>query len=385
MLCGNRSFRDRAAMDDIASSSAATPPRHIALYLPSLRGGGAERVMATLANGFAARGHRVDLVLAQAEGPYLADVSDQVRIVDLNRRRVLSSLWPLARYLRKERPDAMLSALNHANVIAILARKLARVTTRLVVSERNAPSRSLAGGGMNRAMRGLIRSFYPAADLVVCVSKGVMREMNDLLGVPVAKLTTIYNPLDVDRIRELMREPVSLPWSPDDGVPLIVAVGRLTRQKDYPTLLRAFALMRANRRARLAILGQGEEVENLRRLAEELNIGSDVALLGFQSNPFSWMHRADLYVMSSAWEGLPGTLLEAMACGTRIVSTNCRTGPDEILEDGRWGRLVPVGDSEALSFAMTEALDDQTPVDTLSRAASFRPELGIDSYLSRLI
>jgi glycosyltransferase involved in cell wall biosynthesis len=344
--------------------------------------------MVMLANGFAARGHRVDLVLARADGPYLDEVSAGVRVIDLNRPdrgRVIASLLPLARYLRRERPDAMLSALNNANIVAIWAHKLARVGTRLAVSEHAAPSQSLRGNGISLVIRRFMRLFYPWADCVVCVSKGIEDEMHRLLGIPKAKLVAIYNPVDVDGIREKAQEPVNHSWLADRTIPVVLAAGRLTRQKDYPTLLSAFARLRVGRNARLIILGQGEEEERLKTLAQELGIAGDVAFAGFQKNPFAWMARCDLYVMSSAWEGLPGTLLEAMACGAKIVSTDCRSGPDEILEGGRWGRLVPVGDAEALARAMAEALDDASPPDVRFRASAFNLDQAVDGYLKHIL
>ena len=359
-------------------------PRHIALFLPSLRGGGAERVMVLLANGFAARGHRVDLVLARAEGPYLDEVAAGVRIVDLARSRVLTSLWPLVRYLRRERPDAMLSAMTHANVIAIWAKMLARVPLRLVVSEHSSPSRSHAGGGMARIMRLLVRRFYGKADTIVCVSNGARDEMAALYPALSDRLTTIYNPLDLDRIQRLMEEPVSHPWLEDRDIPVVLAAGRLTAAKDYPTLLRAMAHLLGQRPARLIILGQGEEEAALRQLIDDLGIAEHVDLVGFQKNPFSWMRRCDLYVMSSAWEGLPGSLIEALACGAKVVSTDCRTGPREILEDGKWGTLVPVGDADALARAMEERLHEANSAAILSRLKEFEPAHIAQRYLESI-
>lgn len=354
---------------------------HVAIFLPDVEGGGAERVMVTLANGFAARGHRVDLVLARAGGSYLGQIAGNVRVVDLKAGRVAASLLPLARYLRRERPVALLSALNHANVIAIIARKLARVPVRLVVSERNAPSQTLMGNGQAAMIfRLLTRRLYPLADAVICVAKGVEDELEQLLGLPAEKLHTVYNPLDLDRIAALKASAPDHCWFGAGQPPVIVAAGRLTAQKDYPTLLRAFQQLRRTRAVRLIVLGKGEEQAALLRLIEELGIGADVDLAGFQDNPFAWMAAADLYVMSSAWEGLPGALLQAMACGTRIVSTDCRTGPAEILEDGRWGRLVPTGDVVALADAMGAALDDPAPPRVLDRARDFGLDQAIDGY-----
>lgn len=357
---------------------------HIAIFIPSLHGGGAERVMVTLANGFAARGHRVDLVLARAEGPYLSDVAKTVRIVDLGKRRVLANLLPLARYLRRERPDAMLSALNHANIVAIHARKLARVKTRLVVSERN----SLSGGATSakaRLIRLLMRRLYPAADCVVAVSQAMAGELVSELGLPAAKVTSIHNPIDINIVQGRMDEAVDHPWLNDRQMPVILAAGRLTSQKDYPTLLAAVAQLRLDRPARLVILGKGEEQEALIALANQLGIGAHVFFAGFQPNPFAWMAKCDLFVMSSRHEGFPNVLVQAMACGAKVVSTDCPTGPDEILEGWRWGRLVPVGDASALAKAMIDTLDDKTSPDARTRAEAFAADRAVSSYEAILL
>lgn len=351
-----------------------TDRRHLALFVPSLRGGGAERVMVTLANGFAERGHRVDLVLTRAEGPYLADVSEKVRIVDLNRGRVLASLLPLARYLRRARPEAMLSAMVHANIVAIWARMLARAPVRLVVSEHNSLS------ARTPTARHLIRRFYPRADAIVCISEAMRQQMAEFLPTEQNKLHMIYNPLDIDRIRRMMHHPVSHDWLTRRDIPVILAVGRLAPQKDYPTLLEAFATLRRQRPARLIILGEGELEETLRRRAAALGVTQDVDFAGFQANPFAWMHAADLYVMSSRWEGLPTVLIEALACGARVVSTDCPTGPSEILEEGRWGRLVPVGDAATMAEAMVAALVDLARPEVQGRAESFCGSHAVQRY-----
>lgn len=352
----------------------------VAIYLPSLGGGGAERITVTLANAIAARGHQVDFLLAKCEGPYLKDVSPDIRIVDLGNRRTFASLLPLARYLRRERPDALLSGLNHANIVAILARMAARVQTKLVVTEHNSTSIG-TGFRHGRLVFRLMRWLYPRADRVVSVSRGIERELAANFGLPEDRLCTIYNPLDVDGIRRGMLPRPDHPWLAPGKPPVIVAVGRLMVQKDYPTLLRAFALLRPRRDARLVILGEGEERPALEKLIGELGIEADVALPGFEANPFAWMAASDLYVLSSAWEGLPGVLLEAMACGAKVVSTNCPTGPDEILEDGEWGTLVPVGDFQAMADAMDAALASPHRLDVRKRADAFRIEYAVDGYL----
>jgi len=356
---------------------------HIAIFLPSLRGGGAERVMVTLANGFAARGHRVDLVLTRAEGPYLPEVAKEVRIVDLDKGRVLASLLPLASYLRRERPHAMLSVLNHANIIAILARKLARVRTRLVVSERN----SLAGLPLGLAgwiICGLMRLLYSAADGVVAVSQAMAEELVTKIGLSPTQVAAIPNPVDVASLAVLAQARPDHPWLAPGQPPVMLAVGRLEKQKDYPTLLEAFARLRSQREARLVILGEGSQRAVLDQRIARLGLAGLVELAGFKSNPFAWMAACDLFVLSSRYEGFPNVLVQAMACGTTVVSTDCPTGPDEILEGGRWGRLVPVGDAEALAQAMADALDDTSPPDVRKRADAFRSEAATEKYLSIL-
>lgn len=359
------------------------PDRAIALYLPSLRGGGAERAMVTLANGFAERGYAVDLVLAKAEGPFLPEVARKVRIVDLGARRVVSSLPGLVRYLRRERPRAMLSALNHANVIALLARRLAGVPTRLVVSERAHLSSSLGSAPSlrGRLMPWFMRRTYPWADGVVAVSAGVADDLAQAIGLPRQRIAVVYNPVVTDEVLVGAEAPLDHPWFAPGEPPVVLSAGRLTMQKDFGVLLRAFAHLRAQRPARLMILGEGELRPELESLTQQLGIHADVALPGFRDNPYAYMRRAAVFVLSSRFEGLPNALIQAMACGTPVVSTDCPSGPAEILEDGQWGRLVPVGDAAALAEAILATLAETNPPDVARRARDFGVDQAVDGYL----
>lgn len=347
--------------------------QRIALFVPSLRGGGAERVMVTLANNFAERGLTVDLVLVKAEGPYLSEVNSKVRIFDLNASRVALSLLPLIRYLQCEQPDAMLSALKHANVIAIIANKLSRAKTRLVVSEHSTLSARAMSSAKGRArfMPWLMRMSYPTADAVVAVSSGSANALAENIGLKREVISVVYNPFDCAHIRNLSHASIDHPWFALDQPPVILAVGRLTPAKDYPTLIRAFAKLRQQRAARLLILGEGELRSELESQISQAGLNEAVALPGFVENPFSYMRRAAVFVMSSAWEGLPSVLIQAMACGTPVVSTDCASGPSEILENGKWGRLVPVGEAEALSFAIAETLAEDKHPSVSLRADDF--------------
>ena len=358
----------------------------LALYLPSLRGGGAERVMVTLANSFAVRGLAIDLVLAKAEGAYLVEVAPSVRVVDLSACGVLASLPVLAGYLRREQPRAMLSAMNHANVIALLARRLAGVTTRLVVSEHANFSQSMTvePSRRGRLMPWFMRGAYPWADGVVAVSAGVADDLARAIALPRESIKVIYNPVVGEQTLCLANAPLDHPWFAPGEPPVVLGVGRLTAQKDFDVLIRAFASVRKMRPARLMILGEGELRPELEALVRQLGIGADVALPGFQANPLAYMRRAALFVLSSRFEGLPTVLVEAMACGTPLVSTDCPSGPAEILEGGKWGRLAPVGDAQALAEAMLATLAETRHPDVAHRARDFGVDRAVDGYLRAL-
>jgi len=335
--------------------------------------------MVTLANGFAHRGFDVDLVLARAEGPYVDEVSKAVRIVDLKASRVLTSVQGLSRYIKQKRPEALLSTLRHANAAAAIAHRLAGSKSRLVLREANHILEGEVRGLTGRVNAVLYRWAYRYADQVVGVSEGVSASVERLAG-PRCNIQTIYNPVDIEAIDKLSHVPLDTEMPLADGK-VILAVGRLSVQKDYPTLIRAFATVRQRIAAKLIILGEGPERAGLEQLVHSLGLSDDVSMPGFAQNPFAYMRRADLFVLSSRWEGLPNTLIQAMACGTPVVSTDCASGPAEILENGKWGKLVPVGDHEALAKTMLDTLNDAVPLPVKDRAAEFSVDRAVDAYL----
>lgn len=362
-------------------------PRRLAIYVPSLRGGGAERVMVTLANGFAERGYSVDLVLAKAEGPYLDEVADQVRVVDLKSSRVVRSLPGLARYIRRERPDAMLSAMGHANVVAVAAQILSRAPTRVVVSERAnfSVSKRNTRSIRSKAMGSFMRWAYRHADGIIAISAGVAEDLSDRINIPRKDVVVVYNPLDIERVRSLSRDEAQSFFSGEDEHKLVVGMGRLVEQKRFADLIKAFAKIRSRQSLRLAIIGEGPLREDLASEVRTLGLDSKVTFPGFLSNPFAVLNRADLFVLASGWEGFGNVLVEAMATGTPIVSTACPSGPEEILENGTWGRLVPVGDIDALAEAMAASLDEPEHPDVASRAADFSVRRAVEGYLDVLL
>ena len=352
-----------------------------------MRGGGAQHAMVNLAAGLAERGYAMDLVLAQAEGPFLAEVTDSVRLVDLNASRVLMSLPALVRYIRLERPIAMLAVQNYANIVALWARRLAGGNTRLVVSERNSISRKAqyAVSQRPRLMPQLIKRFYPWADGIVAVSKGVADDLAQVAAIPREHIQVIYNPIVTTELRKKANAPLSHPWFDRGQPPVLLAVGRLVPQKDFPTLVRAFASVRVSRRMKLLILGEGRERHALEMLIRELGLEQDVDMPGFVANPYPYMARASIFVLSSRWEGLPGVLIEALCCGAPIIATDCPSGPREILADGAYGELVPVGDEVALARAIETTLDREAPHPSHKSWQPFETEGVVNRYIDMLL
>lgn len=348
------------------------PHPRVALFLRTLVGGGAERVMLNLAHGIADRGIEVDLVLCKAEGAYLTEISPQVRLIDLkasqyDKGRTLklptsfqstSSLPKLVRYLQKEQPTALLCATHYPNEIALIAKYLAKVPTRVVVSEHTTLSVEAKSVEQVSARLAPVsaRLLYPWADAIVTVSQGVADDLAEIAGIPRERIRVIYNPAISPQLIEKAKEPLDHPWFEPGEPPVVLGIGRLVEQKDFSTLIRAFALVRQVRSARLMMLGIGRDRDRLKALVRELNIEDDVAWIGFTDNPFAYMKRSAVFVLSSAWEGFGNVLVEAMAVGTPVVSTNCPSGPAEILDNGKYGFLVPVRDSSAMADAILSVL-----------------------------
>lgn len=357
-----------------------------AVMIHDMRGGGGERTMLNLATGIADKGHDVDLVLERAEGEFLSLVPGNVRIVALNTRHGLQTTLALARYLRRERPAGLITALVKFNNAGVVARRLARVSTKIVITEHFATLQHL---DMNKA-RDVHRRYrlahwlYPWADEIVAVSRGVAGELASFIGIPEDRIRVINNPVIRKDLPVLASETPDHPWLQTQEIPVILGVGRLSHEKDFPTLIRAFAVLRAQRQARLIIVGidQGRVREELLGCIEELGVGDCVDLPGFTLNPYAMMSRASVFALSSKHEGLGNVLIEALACGTQVVSTDCPIGPSEVLDGGRYGRLTPVGDAPALATAMVAALDDPIPVSDLrARAADFSVERAAEEYL----
>lgn len=350
---------------------ASRPAPRLAVFLADLEGGGAERMTVVLANGMAARGMDVDLVLAAARGPYLAEVAGGVGVVDLRAGSVSRAVPPLARYLRRRRPDVLLTTLPHTSFAAVLARALSFTRVPTVVREANTPQATAPGwmDARTRLAHRLSPLTYRAADGVIAVSDGVRDALVRVLGVPPAKVATLYNPVVAADLPALAAEDPCHPWLAPGQPPVVLGVGSLTPRKDFATLLRAFARL-PDRDVRLLVLGEGPERAALEALARELGIAARVDMPGFVRNPFAFMARAAVFALSSTLEGLPGALVQALACGCPAVSTDCPSGPREVLRDGALGPLVPVGDDAALAEAIARVLASPPDREALRREAA---------------
>lgn len=347
-------------------------PSRIAVLLSYSGDGGVERMMNSLVAGLLDAGHAVDVLVLGRRGGHFAAIPAGARVVRLSSRHAALATGSIARYLRRERPPVLLAAKDRAGRAALRARRRAGVDTRVVLRIGNTLSQSLEGRGrLRRALRYRpIRRWYPLADAIVAVSRGVADDVVTTSGIDPDRVHVVRNPVvspALDRLADIAPEHR---WLVPGGPPVVLGIGRLTRQKDFPTLLGAFARLRDRHDARLIVLGEGEDRDQLEGLANELGIAEDVDFPGFVENPYGWLRRARVFVLSSAWEGSPNALTEALYLGTPVVATDCRSGPRELLEDGRYGPLVPVGDAAALADAIEDTLARPLPASTLRHAVA---------------
>ncbi|AHK78113.1 glycosyl transferase family 1 [Ectothiorhodospira haloalkaliphila] len=361
-----------------------TPPHSLAILISLSGEGGVERMVLNLVRALAEMDLRIDLVLIREESRHLQDLHENVNVVRLGTRHSALSVAPLVRYLQEHRPTLLLAAKDRAGRAALKARRRAGVDTRVFIRLGTTLSEALEGrSGLRKWLRYRpMRQLYPLADGIVAVSRGVADDVRQITGLPEDRVHVVRNPVITPGLEALAAKPAPHPWLEDGGDPVIIGMGRLTRQKDFPTLLRAFADIQVHRPARLIILGEGGDREALATLTRSMGMQDKVSMPGFAVNPYAWLSRSHLFVLSSAWEGSPNALTEAMALGVPVVSTDCRSGPREILQDGRYGPLVPVGDVSALGKAILETLDTPLPSDDIRAAVSeYHAETSARRYL----
>ena len=339
-----------------------TSNRSIALFSASLHGGGAERVLVNLAQGMANLGCAIDVVLVQATGQHMGRVAEVATIIDLKSRRTLSSVGGLARYMRRRRPRAIICFQDHASVVALWARGLARTSIPIVATIHSTWSQVMLRGNLKtQVLAQCTRRAYLRVESIVAVSEGAAADLAQTLRLPRSIVKVIYNPIISAEMFEKAKESFDHPWFAPGQPPVLLGIGRLAPEKDFPTLVLAFEKVRRHMPCRLMILGEGKDLMALQRIVNSAGLSDDVAFPGFVENPYKYMARSSLFVLSSLWEGLPTVLIEALALGVPVVSTDCESGPREILEGGRYGQLVQPGDANALAAAISQALLNKQP------------------------
>ena len=363
-------------MTDVSGSSRGTTGGRalsVAIYLHDLTGGGAERQSLIIAEEFRRHGADVTLVLHRLRGQLLDQVPAGLRIVDLKSSRTLSDIPGLARFLRKENPDILLSNVDLNNVAALLAKGLSFSSTRVVICQHNSFSAN-AVAGENRLYRYIAQSYRALSPLIsraVGVSAGIAGELKSIAKLPAERILTINNPVVGPDFQARSEESTDHPWFHQPQRPLFVTAGRLVQQKDHETMIRALAIHRRQSDSRLIILGIGPLRDALADLVVRLNLTDAVDFLGFRANALPYFRQADAFVLSSRCEGFGNVLVEALGCGTPVISTHCEHGPSEILEGGRYGMLVEPQNPAALADAMDQvsALRERFPAETLRQRA----------------
>ncbi|MCM8757819.1 MAG: glycosyltransferase, partial [Candidatus Omnitrophica bacterium] len=337
-----------------------------------------------LASGFKKNGFDIDLILVDSSGPFRELIPKNIHTVDLKSSRVLYSLPKLVKYFRSIKPDVVISAMDHQNIVTLWAIQIAKIKAVKIITvhidwlgfyHRLKLSK-------NKVLPFFMKRFYPWADYIIAVSRGTALGLSKIADIPLDRITVIYNPVVTPEIFQKAEEPLEHPWFFPDQPPVILGIGRLASQKDFETLIKAFKIVRDIRPSRLLILGEGEERHKLESLIKYMNLQEDVSLPGFVKNPYKYMKQASVFVLSSVYEGFANVLVEAMALGTSVVSTNCPSGPSEILENGRYGPLVDVGNPQQLAEAILKVLDNPLDRNILMQRGM---EFSLDKITSQYI
>lgn len=338
--------------------------RKVAFILPSLRGGGAERVITNIIKSLDHNKFDISLILLKKEGPYLDLLPNYIRVVDLNTFRVRNSIIPLINAINKIKPDTILSTMGHLNLLVLATRFLFKGNPKVIVREANTPSKRISK--KERILIQVYKYLYSKADLIIAQCNEMKHDIMKVFNIKDEKIVYIYNPLDIEAIKEQARK--KNPFNPNKVN--FLSVGRLTVQKGFDILINAFAiLVKETPNAHLTILGEGNLKQELMEQAVTMGIEKNISFVGFKSNPYPYYKYADVYVLSSRWEGFPNSLLEALACGTKIVATNCKSGPREIIGDNEFGTLVSEGDYESLANGIIKSVSEKNK--TGDRAQKF--------------
>ncbi|MXR52998.1 glycosyltransferase [Halovenus sp. WSH3] len=380
-------YAEQTSGEGSGPDAAGTAEPLIAFFIPDLTVGGAEQVTVNIVNGLAARGYAVELLLSRNEGKLRTELDDEVTVVTLqpDRTSVLgvgAHLPALVSYLRRREPALFLPHLRHPSVVSLTINRLFETETKIIPTHHAAFGQSTEQTVKDRVVESVVPRLYPAADGLIAVSDGVAEGLAARTPVDRKDISVLHNPVDVAEIQRRARQPVDHPWLEDDDRDVVVFVGRHTEQKALDTWVRTFQrVYEENPDARGIIAGTGPQSEEIADAIEAAGLSEAVTMPGYVENPYGLMSRADVFLLSSRYEGLPTVLIEALACGCPVVATDCESGPREILDNGKFGVLAPVGDERALATGVTELLDAPPATDLLrARAAEFAPDAVLDAY-----
>lgn len=357
--------------------------KKISFILASLNVGGVEKNTLRLIKGFLDRGYSVDLLVVRNEGMYKEQLDRRINLIALNKKRISHSFFKIISYFKKNKPAALISAKDYVNIVVILASLLSGTKVKIITSTRTQVSIELST--QNKIIRllniFLMKVTYPFAAHLVAVSKGVADDLASLIGLDSRKIHVVYNPIIDDEIHVKKDIIVDNLRNQSDEY-ILVSAGRLVVQKDYPTLLKAIKLVSKKKDVKLIILGEGDQRKKIEGMIHQLELSDKVYLKGNVSNPYPYMKEADLFVLSSKWEGFGNVIVEALAVGTPVVSSDSPSGPSEILEGGKYGVLVPVENPELLARGIIEGLDKDWDIEVLiNRSNEFSVERAVSSYI----
>ncbi len=353
----------------MTNAIAMTNSSLITLATPALDGGIGRNIL-NLADAFQSLGYRTHLLIDKPGGPYFDQLHPFVKVIHLPTSHPLSGIPRLCMYLLRHKPDVILTPNVRHTVLSLRARRLASPSTRIYTNVHNTYSKTFQYLSTQKRKKRIkkINTLYPHCNGIIPVSEGVAADLCEFTMIPKKLLTTIYNPVVTQKLEKLAREAVTHPWFLDNKQPIILSISRLEKQKNLPLLIDAFEQARQQIPCRLMLIGDGTQRDTIAARVHASRFRQDITLLGHQTNPYKYMRNASLFVLSSSWEGFGNTLVEAMATGTPVVSTDCLYGPREILDNGRYGSLVPVGNADALARAIIQTLQSPLPAKVLKQA-----------------
>lgn len=378
----NREFL-RWQKNQIVKNSRKT----ILFVIPSLAGGGAERILVYILEYLNRSRFRPVLAVFNEIGTYIDAIPKDVVVFDLKKRRALDFfrlIHRLSKIIQKEQPDLIVSFLTYTNYLSLITKSYSRHKIPIIIDEQNTLSQSFSDERFRYVKRWIVPRWYPKAEKIIAVSQGVKEDLvNTYFPFP-DKISVIYNSVDIKKIRGLAREKVKHSWFRSND-PVIISAGRLTNQKNYPLLLDTIAMLQDQSNTRLIVLGDGEERTVLEKRARRLGISDKVDFIGFQKNPYKYIAKATMFVLPSSWEGFCVVIVEAMACGVPVISTDCPSGPGELITNNINGLLVPVNDIDAMADAILRLLNNTSLRRRLAeagrkRAEDFRVEKMIEAY-----